>query len=39
LYEPYEAYNRALFVETLNDWGWFGPTGMAPDWYPKGQSS
>jgi hypothetical protein len=39
LYEPYEAYDRTLFIETLNDWGWFGPTGMEPDWYAGARSS
>ena len=33
LYEPYERYDRDLFVETLNDWGWFGPVDAAPSWY------
>jgi|SRR5215472_2903149 len=33
LYKPYEAYDRALFVETLDDWGWFGPGGTEPGWY------
>jgi hypothetical protein len=39
LAEPYEAYDRGLFIETLHDWGWFGPTGMQPDWYAEAQSS
>jgi hypothetical protein len=29
----YSAYNRSLFVETLNDWGWQGESGAAPNWY------
>jgi hypothetical protein len=28
----YLKYERALFVDTLNDWGWFG-TGSPPPWY------
>lgn len=29
----YEPYRRALYVETLNDWGWFGDEASAPDWF------
>ena len=29
----YSSYNRALFVETLNDWGWFGQLDRVPVWY------
>jgi hypothetical protein len=25
-------YNREMFVDALNDWGWFG-NGPAPTWY------
>jgi hypothetical protein len=28
----YLRYDRALFVDTLNDWGWFGE-GPLPSWY------
>jgi hypothetical protein len=28
----YLKYERALFVDTLNDWEWFG-TGSPPPWY------
>lgn len=28
----YESYERATFIEALNDWGWTGDT-AAPDWY------
>jgi hypothetical protein len=28
----YEVYDRELFVNTLNDWQWFGP-GDPPEWY------
>jgi hypothetical protein len=27
------TYDRAHFVETLDDWGWFGGEGEAPSWY------
>lgn len=28
----YEPYSRALYVETLDDWGWYGQ-GKPPAWY------
>ena len=28
----YEHYDRELFTETLNDWGWFRE-GTPPDWF------
>jgi hypothetical protein len=28
----YEAYERELFIDTLNDWQWFGH-GDPPGWY------
>jgi hypothetical protein len=28
----YESYERGLFVDTLNDWQWYG-TGDPPEWY------
>jgi hypothetical protein len=31
--ESYCAYDRDLFVDTLNDWGWRGGTDAAPVWY------
>lgn len=30
--EAYRRYDRELFVDTLNDWGWKGE-GDPPDWY------
>ncbi|KRC65109.1 hypothetical protein ASE12_10250 [Aeromicrobium sp. Root236] len=30
--ESYAVFDRSLFVDTLNDWGWFG-TDERPDWY------
>ena len=29
----YEKYNRVDFIETLNDWGYFGNNENIPDWY------
>ncbi|MGA8246029.1 MAG: hypothetical protein WB797_03925 [Nocardioides sp.] len=29
----YSRYDRDLFVETLNDWGWYGEPSAAPEWY------
>jgi hypothetical protein len=37
LYPRYRAYRRQLFIDTLNDWGWFGEKGKEPPWY-TGQS-
>jgi len=32
----YEKYDRARFVETLNDWGWFSDPADAPPWFTGG---
>ncbi len=29
----YSVYDRALFEDTLNDWGWFGSQADRPAWY------
>lgn len=29
----YELYARAKFVETLDDWGWFGDPAAVPSWF------
>ncbi len=29
----YRRYERKHFIDTLNDWGWYGPTGLQPSWY------
>jgi hypothetical protein len=29
----YRHYIRDDFIETLNDWGYFGPVKSCPDWY------
>jgi hypothetical protein len=31
--DGYARYNRKLFIETLNDWGWFGQDHLKPEWY------
>ena len=31
--EVYCKYDRAQFIETLVDWGWFGAPDEAPKWY------
>jgi len=33
LFEIYRKYERSLFIETLEDWGWFGPADGRPGWY------
>jgi hypothetical protein len=29
----YRRYDPQFFIDTLNDWGWFGPTAIRPAWY------
>ena len=33
LFPSYRIYIRQHFIETLNDWGWFGEKGREPPWY------
>jgi hypothetical protein len=33
LFPSYQTYMRQYFIDTLNDWGWFGEAGKAPPWY------
>lgn len=33
VFDAYAAYQRDLFVATLNDWGWTGRREEAPSWY------
>jgi hypothetical protein len=33
LYASYRRYDRQHFIDTLNDWGWFGEKGKEPVWY------
>lgn len=29
----YRSYDRQLFIDTLDDWKWFGAEGKQPAWY------
>jgi len=31
--ESYDKYRRELFIDTLNDWGYFGEESNKPNWY------
>jgi hypothetical protein len=33
--DGFEPYDRELFIEALDDWGWFG-SGPPPDWFHGG---
>jgi hypothetical protein len=33
LFPTYRVYVRQYFIDTLNDWGWFGEKGKEPPWY------
>ncbi|MGH9665213.1 MAG: hypothetical protein ACRD9L_12380, partial [Bryobacteraceae bacterium] len=33
LSSSYETYDRKLFIDTLDDWGWFGEKEKQPPWY------
>jgi hypothetical protein len=33
LFPSYRIFDRQHFIDTLNDWGWFGEKGKAPIWY------
>lgn len=33
LSSTYRVYVREYFIDTLNDWGWFGELGNEPLWY------
>jgi hypothetical protein len=37
LADSYLTYDRVLFVDTLNDWGFYGDSNRKPAWY-TGQS-
>jgi hypothetical protein len=32
-HSTFGKYDREEFVAALNEWGWYGPTDDAPDWY------
>jgi hypothetical protein len=31
--DNYSIYNRQFFIDTLNDWGYFGDKSKTPEWY------
>lgn len=31
--EVYKSFNRELFIETLRDWGYYGPEDKRPTWF------
>ena len=33
LYSSYQKFDRQFFIDTLNDWRWFGELGKEPHWY------
>ena len=33
LHDSYRKFDRQFFIDTLNDWGWFGEPGKQPSWY------
>jgi len=33
LSDSYAGYKRRLFIDTLDDWGYFGPSRRRPAWY------
>lgn len=33
LFPAYQTYARQYFIDTLNDWGWFGEPGKEPPRY------
>lgn len=33
LFPSYRIYDRQHFIDTLNDWGWFGESGKEPPWF------
>jgi hypothetical protein len=33
LFPSYRTYDRQHFIDTLDDWGWFGEKGNEPPWY------
>jgi hypothetical protein len=32
-FKRYSIYDRQLFIDTLNDWGYFGDLTKTPEWY------
>ncbi|MBV8978592.1 MAG: hypothetical protein JO261_12410 [Alphaproteobacteria bacterium] len=33
VYESHQTYSRQVFIETLDDWGWYGNKAKTPPWY------
>ena len=33
LYSSYRKFDRQHFIDTLNDWGWYGGRRQEPPWY------
>jgi hypothetical protein len=33
LHASYRTYTKQFFIDTLNDWKWFGEPGREPEWY------
>ena len=33
LFESYETYQKQYFIDTLDDWQWFGADDKKPEWY------
>jgi hypothetical protein len=31
--DSYRIYDRTFFIETLNDWGYFGDESLMPSWF------
>lgn len=36
--EAYQRYDRKLFIETLVDWGFYGPPANRPAWLPEART-
>jgi hypothetical protein len=32
-FKTYSIYDRKLFIDKLNDWGYFGDLSETPEWY------
>ena len=30
--DVYDHYDRDIFIDTLRDWGWYGPESLRPEW-------
>jgi hypothetical protein len=34
----FHTYERKVFIEALNDWGWTGEPAAKPEWYSEGSN-